>query len=206
MTTLILGGGVRPGGSIPPWVEARIDAALARWTGGPILCLSAGSVHVPALLDDRGQPWFESRCTAAELIRRGVPRESIYTETCSYDTIGNAYFTRLLHTDPRAWRDLTVVTSEFHMPRTRVIFDWVFALDATAYQLDYVAAPNRGLDAGALSARQAKERRGIELLTPLIARIQTMAALHDFIHTSHEAYAPGLQPSLAQPEQVLKTY
>ena len=59
----------------------------------------------------------------------------ILAETCSYDTIGNAFFARTVHTDPRGLRRLLIVNSKFHMPRTEAIFRWVFG-----------AAPDCGYD------------------------------------------------------------
>ena len=61
------------------------------------------------------------------------------------DTIGNAYFARLLHTDvvPHV-RRLAIVTNTWHMPRVRAVFDHIFALPATegaakpGYALTYV--------------------------------------------------------------------
>ncbi len=52
-----------------------------------------------------------------------MPAERIWAETASLDTIGNAYFARVIHTDPAGLRRLLVVNSAFHMPRTRMIFD-----------------------------------------------------------------------------------
>ncbi len=50
-------------------------------------------------------------------------------ETTSYDTIGNAYFTRVQICDVKGWEKVWVVTSEFHMARTRAIFEWIFAAE-----------------------------------------------------------------------------
>jgi len=57
----------------------------------------------------------------------------------SYDTIGNALFTRQMHTDVMNWRRLLILTSKFHMKRSKAIFDWVFSLDppSTPYQLSF---------------------------------------------------------------------
>ena len=55
-------------------------------------------------------------------------------DTWSLDTIGNAYFTAAMITEPLGLNKLAVVTSTFHNSRTEAIFNWVFALvqpDAT---------------------------------------------------------------------------
>jgi uncharacterized SAM-binding protein YcdF (DUF218 family) len=59
---------------------------------------------------------------------RGVRASSILKETASYDTVGNAYFSLVSHAIPAAWRRLAVVTSAFHMPRSRALYEGVYEL------------------------------------------------------------------------------
>lgn len=49
-------------------------------------------------------------------------------ETASFDTVGNAYMSLCIHALPAAWRRLAVVTSDFHMPRSRALFADIFRL------------------------------------------------------------------------------
>ena len=91
----------------------------------PIVVLSAGTTHKPNPRDVRGFPVKECTSEAFALKKLGVASDHIYQESVSLDTIGNAYFLRTIHTDPVRWRRLLVITSEFHMNRTRAIFDWV---------------------------------------------------------------------------------
>ena len=46
-----------------------------------------------------------------------------YTQVSSFDTVGNAYFALTIHAIPAGWRKVAVVTSAFHMPRTRALFE-----------------------------------------------------------------------------------
>ena len=124
---LVLGGGVCEGGELPPWVVRRFDRALEVGGAAPLVCLSAATVHRPSPLNVERYPILESVAGAAHLLARGVSAERIEVEASSYDTIGNAYFSKLLHVDPAGWRSLAIVTSEFHMPRSRAIFEWVLA-------------------------------------------------------------------------------
>jgi hypothetical protein len=41
---------------------------------------------------------------------------------------GNGFFALTQHVIPRRWRRMAVVTSDFHMPRSHAIFEWVFGL------------------------------------------------------------------------------
>jgi hypothetical protein len=46
--------------------------------------------------------------------------------TLSYPS--NAYFSLTIHAIPANWRRVAVVTSEFHMPRTKALFDSIWRL------------------------------------------------------------------------------
>jgi uncharacterized SAM-binding protein YcdF (DUF218 family) len=65
----------------------------------------------------------------------------------------------LLHVDPARLDALLVVTSEFHMPRSRAIFEWVFGMGPIVRN-----AVRRQSDAGfepiLLERRRAKEAAG----------------------------------------------
>ena len=198
---LVPGGGLRPGGGLPPFVLDRLEAARALAGEAPIIPLSAMTLHRPPPLDAAGHPVLESVAAAQALLARGVPAPRIWAETASLDTIGNAYFARVIHTDPAGLRRLLVVNSAFHMPRTRMIFDWVFGLPPAdpPYTLDYHTLPDRGLTAAGLEARRAKEAARMEDLRRTIPRITSLAALHRWLFTEHRAYAAGADPRVTRP-------
>jgi uncharacterized SAM-binding protein YcdF (DUF218 family) len=190
---LVPGGGLRPGGALPPFVLDRLEAARALAGEAPIIPLSATTFHCPPPLDAAGYPMLESVAAARALLARGVPKARIWAETASLDTIGNAFFARAIHTDPAGLRRLLVVNSAFHMPRTRMVFDWVFGLPPAdpPYVLRYHTVPDRGLMAAGLEARRAKEAARMEDLHRTIPRISSLAALHRWFFTEHRAYAAG---------------
>ena len=120
---LVLGGGVPKTVDEPPiYVQTRCDDAaqvvrmysqesISNDSVLPILTLSAGTAHLPQLLSADGVPVWESTSSAAFLQKRhGIV--NIYVETTSYDTIGNAYYTRTSHTDVNGWRRLLIITNE----------------------------------------------------------------------------------------------
>lgn len=204
---IVPGGGVRANGELPLWVQARFDHALTLWQGEPFLCLSAGTVFKPLPRDTVGHPIFESVAGATYLLARGVPPEKIFAETSSYDTIGNAYFARVVHTDPMEWRRLLIVTSDFHMARTEAIFRWLFGLPPLAlpYTLTFSPAPDGDIEAAPLQQRQEKERAGLQRLLPLTEQIRTLPQFHHFLFTQHDAYAiPRLNHSRPEVPQEIK--
>jgi uncharacterized SAM-binding protein YcdF (DUF218 family) len=207
---IVPGGGVRAQGKLPLWMRQRFDHALTFWHGEPVICLSAGTIFKPLPRDEAEYPLFESVAGARYLLEKGVPADKIFTETASYDTIGNAYFARVVHTEPMGWRRLLIVTSAFHMARTRAIFEWVFGLSPVneTYHLDFRASADEEIEPIALEVRQQKENAGLQRLIPLIQEVRTLAHLHQFLFTRHDAYAVArlAQSRPSAPEDVKNMY
>jgi hypothetical protein len=203
---LVPGGGVRQRGEIPLWVERRLKRAAAIQQGEPIILLSAGTPYKPPPLDSLGFPIFESRAAAAYLLAHGIPASQLLTETSSYETIGNAYFSKAIHVDPRGFRRLLVITSSFHMPRAEAAFRWVYEMGDVSYDLNFESVPDDGLDAGTLAIRVEKERRGLASLATLRARIRTPIEFHRWLFTEHKAYAVSLNTSRPAIDDTLLSY
>ena len=144
-------------------------------------------------MDDRGFPISEADVCAGHLRDRGVPDDRILIESCSVDTIGNAYFSRVVHADPMGLRRLHIVTSRFHLERTEAVFRWVYGLPPDGYRLSFEAVPDDGIGPAALAARREKERAGLAALRPTIERIRTLPALHRWLFFEHGAYR-GIRP------------
>jgi hypothetical protein len=208
---LIPGGGVGGDAAPQPWVRRRLDRAVELHDGGLLICLSAGTTHKPPPRDAEGFPVFESVASAEYLIRRGIDRRKLLVETCSYDTIGNAYFSRVIHCEPRRLHRLLVITSEFHMPRTQAVFDWVYGLPSEGqsgwppFCLAYEEVPDEGIDPDALRRRIAREQDALRQAGELSLRVKTLEALHEWLFTDHAAYAAGLKPDRASGRE-LETY
>jgi hypothetical protein len=186
-------------GELPRYVIARLDRALAH-SAAYFIALSAGTPHRPQSLDAHGYPIFEAVAAARYLRDRGIPERRILTETFSYDTIGNAFFTRLVHTEPRGLRKLHTVNSEFHMQRTEAVFRWVFGLSPSrGYELTFETVDNAGVSQQALETRAAKERAALEQFRPLAQRISTLSQLHRWMYTEHGAYAWFLREDTFRP-------
>ena len=208
---LIPGGGVQPNGTPPPWVRSRLDAAVAAARAEYLITLSAGTLHKPPPMNAYGFPIYESVAAAQYLISKGVPANRLLTETCSWDTIGNAYFGLTIHLEPRGFRRLLIVTSEFHMPRAQAIFEWVCALGSIPRSLDFVSVPNDGLEEPALSARREKEERGVASVKALALKLGSLAKLHDWLYSEHDAYRSNGHAHFGDPTnsdagKSLKTY
>jgi uncharacterized SAM-binding protein YcdF (DUF218 family) len=193
---LIPGGGLDHNGEPAPWVKPRLDLALAI-EGEPLVAvLSAGTPHKPPLLDESRFPVFESVSAAHYLINQGCQPERILVDTWSLDTIGNAFFARVVHCEPRRLKHLLVVTSDFHMLRTHTIFEWVFTLRPcpVPFQLTFQAVRDTGMSKDALESRHQKEEEALKSLALTMKRITSMEAFHKFLFIEHNAYRAGQLP------------
>jgi len=209
---LVLGGGVPESIDEPPIyvierckVAANIFNALSDNTNRApnIVTLSAGTAHLAQLLSPEGLPIWESTASAGYLINTlGIDKSKIFVETTSYDTISNAFFARTSFTDIMGWNNIVVITSEFHMDRTKAIFDWIFHVQndrhpthgttstTTPYKLYYVATPNIGLSEEALQSRSKHEVKGAaNVVDKLSKQYKTLQSVWAFLNIHHDFYA-----------------
>lgn len=188
---VIPGGGLEPHTSLPqPWVRARLDTAYSLSAQTIyFIVLSRGTTHKSPPRDSRGFPIDEASASAKYLMNLGIESDRILLDGWSLDTIGNAYFARRMICDPLQLQKLCIITSSFHMLRTRTIFEWVFALDGCKSTLDFCVTPDVGLNDAQSSARIDKEKSSIRSLREnIIPNISTMQALSLFVLQKHAAY------------------
>lgn len=193
---LILGGGLKEDGSPATWVRARLDKALElKDETEYFMTLSAWTLHKETKMKD-GFPLTEAESMGEYLLSKGVDNSRLLQEFASRDTIGNAYFSRLLHTDPGNLKKLLIVTSEFHMPRSKEIFEWIFNLEPLdfEYELDFLETENIGLDEKALVARVEKEQKSLKLVRENRKNITSLKQLHKWLFSVHNAYTIGKSP------------
>lgn len=204
----IPGGGLLPNGSLPPRTLARLERALSlKSDTEQIAFLSGGTIHKPPPLNENGYPIFESRAAAEHLVQQGIDPTHLLTETCSYDTIGNAYFSRLLFAEPAKMQRLLVITSDFHLPRTQAAFEWIYGLTPlrSSFQLFFESVPNKGLSPEALKTRISREKQSLEKMRQTQLDITTLDSFHTWFYYQHTAYSVASQPDKAAGD-VLESY
>ena len=145
------------------------------------------------LLDARGSVVFEATASAAELIDAGVEEEDVYVETTSFDTIGNAFFARTDHCSLAGWKRLLIITSEFHMARSRAIFDWVFGTTPhEGFELTFLATPDESLTPDAVAAR-ADLVAAVQVRARLLPVAQRLEGLVDLLELLRRLLARDLR-------------
>lgn len=199
---VVPGGGLTLEGAPTPWVRRRLQEAakiykehIKAGEACNIVLLSGGTPHKPMPIDPKSKfQVYEGEGNARALIRDfQVSPEHVFEENWSLDTIGNAFLLRTIHTDVVGWNRLIVVNNEFHMLRTRAIFDKVFSLHPQpafgAYKLKFVEVPNDGVEGEVLTSRKEREAKSTVAFAKNTASVTTMREMHKFLFVDHMAYA-----------------
>lgn len=223
---VVLGGGLQNNGDIYPHVELRVQEALRLYNqfkalspdlDVTILPLSGGTPHKPPPRDEAGFPITEARGSAKRLVLDlKVPANDVMEEAFSLDTLGNAYWLRLIHIEPGYYTKMIVVTNSWHMDRTKAFFSHVFNLPWASGQgplpaslaIEYKPV-EPGLGGEVLSARIAREKKSLQYFEQETSKkFSTVEELHDFIFTQHSAYASSrlLKQHVEIDKTVAQTY
>mmetsp|Transcript_511 Transcript_511/g.825 ORF Transcript_511/g.825 Transcript_511/m.825 type:complete len:298 (-) Transcript_511:230-1123(-) len=199
---IVLGGGVPLSPDNPPiYTKNRCKYAAeiyhrSRKIGSSnhakILAISAGTAHMPQLLSADGLPVWESTSSASFLMKElQVNKKDMYVETTSYDTISNAFFTRTNFCDIANWTNILIVTNEFHMERSKLIFDWIMNAPPSyhKYKLHYLSVPDIGLSNEALEVRYDKERKSADNISNVLMKnYPTLPDVFNFLNEKHSFY------------------
>ena len=153
--------------------------------------LSRGTTHKAPPLGSVGFPIDECKASANYIYSLGDVRpQQILLECSSLDTIGNAAFTLLTHTEAGGMVRLSVISSDFQIERLKSIFDHIFSLGRRTYEISYTAVPTIGVSKSVLARRARKEtvalRHWEEVWKPQLRSLQD---LHRFLMISHDVYS-----------------
>jgi len=193
----VLAGGLNHENRNHQWVVRRLDLAEKLWSqyqhSSPeleILCLGGGTYHKPSPRNNQGFVMHESTVCAQYLISRGVPHDRIMREWSSYDTIANAWFALTNYAIPFDYRQITIITSDFHMPRTRAIFMWLWDIAGRSpdKELRFYAVSSDGLDSSIINARKEREAKSLRTLLCTVKRINDLKQFAGWFYHEHRAY------------------
>jgi len=182
---IILGGGINPDGSLREITIDRIKKGIKLFRRNITDWIIASGAY--GFMENYVPPITEAKAMAKYLENNGVPKEKIILEEKSKDTIGNAYFTKVNVLEPRKWYNPIVVTSNFHIPRTRYIFKKVLG---KKYNVSFVKVTSK-LPRDLLERIRIKEQKVLNLLKRWTKEIEDGddKSLKKFLYTEHPAYA-----------------
>ncbi len=139
MLIVVLGGGIDIKGILPHHVFSRLDKALELAHKYPnakiVLCGRYSFLYGP-----KKPLTTEAEAMRTYLLGKKIPKNRILIEKKSKDTIGNAYYSKKNIFLPRHEKQAIIITSEFHLPRSKYIFQKIFG---PTYKLQFVGAPEK---------------------------------------------------------------
>ena len=172
----VLAGGLEDDGNLKPWVYRRLDLAIHLYQSQKegkkpkIICLGGGTYHKPPILNSEKYVVHESTPCAEYLLMNDIPKEAIMREWASFDTIANAYFALTNFIIPQNLKYFAVITSQFHMSRSKLIVNWIIGMYKDINIL-YLSASDIGLPKEIIESRNKREKQSIEKLKKLIPTV-----------------------------------
>lgn len=182
-------GGLTKTGKPHRFVKERLDFAAKFHREEYLFVVGAGTVNKPPVLDSKGFVIFEADASARYLIKQGVNPKKIIKERASYDTVGTFHFLRNM-LENTGLRKLLIITSEFHMPRTEMIANFVLRYEpiSSFYSLCFQSTPNSGIDASDLEIRIEKEKKSFDRDQRILEKMRDWKMFSAWLLTRHEAY------------------
>lgn len=141
----------------------RVDKGIALYRAGAARTITMSGAHN---FNNR----LQESCTHAYAMgfyaaSNGVPPQDLRLEDLSLDTVGQAVFTKAVFALPRQWKDIVVVTSDYHVGRVQRIFDFIYGDDcAVRYEsvpTDEVTRQERSLSEAKATATFEKQFEGV---------------------------------------------
>jgi len=123
-------------------------------------------------------------------VNLGVPSEKIITELNSRDTVGDAFFTKSNILKNNGWKNLLIVTSDYHVFRTSSIFKFIFGIQ---YEIKVIGAA--GFDS---IEKQKSEKRSIAAFERTFENIKSGddQEIYERLSTQHPFYNGEIYPKI----------
>lgn len=125
---VVLGGGIDSEGKIPLFTQKRVDVAVSLSKGNIPIIMSGRWSFLLSYTPPQSEA---STMKAYAITRRRIAPDKIIVEEESADTIGNAYFTKARILEPHKWRNILLITSDFHIARSLYLFHKVLGPEYT---------------------------------------------------------------------------
>jgi len=207
----VLAGGINQNGECHEWVKRRLDLAvkLYNFSNENIYCLGGGSYHVPPILNKKKFTIHESTACAEYLIGKGVKSKKIFKEWSSFDTIANGVFGFNNFIVPLKLKKIVVITSNFHMNRSKAIFNWINSLYNNIIEIKFLSVSDKNIDDELISIRTTKENKSLENLKKnVILKYSSLQEMLNWFYTEHKAYCSTseMDRSVLIDEDTKKTY
>ena len=196
---VVLGGGITDADNLTDVSKRRVEkgAELLQKRYAEMIIFSGAW----SFLSDKTHLRTEASAMRDYAIKLGVAAQAILLEDKSKDTLGNAYFTRKTILEPRKWKTIAIVTSDFHAIRTEYIFKKVLGPE---YNISIFPATSE-LSEEALKQRQNQETRILAFTKKWLDEVPdgNMREIEHILFSEHPAYAPKPKFSIEQMREII---
>lgn len=192
---IVLAGGLTESGESHDFVKLRLDKAIDIYCDNikkgiktKIICLGGGTYHKPPNLNKLNYVIHESTSCAMYLVENGVNEYHIMREWSSFDTIANGLYCLTNFIIPLEMKNFDLITSNFHMPRSKLIFDYFIQFAKQKVEINYINVDDNIIPEEILIERNKREEKSFKNFKKII---KTKTNLHDFIewfYNEHNAY------------------
>jgi hypothetical protein len=143
-------------GELSEIAKQRVDKGIELYKDHKVKILLSGGFS----LEHKKDPGFrEASLMKDYALSKGVSAEDLLTEEESRDTLGNACFTKRI-INSNSWKNILIVTSDFHIKKTQFHFDFVYGED---YDLSYLAV-EANLSGEKLNEFQEKDIKSMDIM------------------------------------------
>lgn len=181
---IVLTGGINENGTLSKIGMERADKAIELSGNVPIVVSGYWTFlvnYTPAISEAQAMKIYAEAAGA---------QGEVFAEENSLDTLGGAYFTKINFAEKNNWSKIIVVTSDFHMQRTRYLFKKVYG---QKYKMKFIEAPHN------LSEKEfvkTRERKFLALEKNWLFSIKDgdTQGIKNFLYTKHPGYSKKIQP------------
>lgn len=192
---VVLAGGLQENGKVHSFVQSRLDKAIEIYVDirskkqCKIIVMGGGTYHKPPFLNRDKYVVHESTSCAHYLYCKGIPPQDIYREWSSYDTIANGFYCFLNYILPLEIKHCILITSEFHIERSKSIFEFFNCLCGNYCFFEYITVNNNGISSSILEERVKREKRScIQFQKTIKNCIKNWKDFTLWFYTHHDAY------------------
>ena len=206
---IVCAGGINDVDGYPHnFVKKRLDKAIELFiekkNNSIILVLGGGTYHKSPYINNNGFVVHESTSCAKYLYENGIPDHRIFREWSSYDTIANGFFAFTNYLNYFHCENVFVVSSDFHIDRVKVIFDYFNNLFLKYFNIKYIETIS-DLDVYTKNERCIRENKSKKnFVKNIVNKIKTPDKFIHWFYTEHKAYMSIIKYEIN--EKINKTY
>jgi hypothetical protein len=187
----VLAGGHNDNGKCNSFVKQRLDLAIEIYNKYKnkckIICMGGGTYHKPPILNKLNYVIHESTTCAYYLCKNNVKEDDIYREWGSYDTIANGFFAFTNFILPLKIKNMVLITSQFHMKRSKEIFNYFINHCLYKINIHYLESSNELIKKDVLEERIKRENESLNNFINNISQM-SLEEFTNWFYTKHSAY------------------